>query len=157
MQDTKVIRFDAIQQWARANKDKIVVAASGCFDGLHRGHVTYLKKAREYGHVLIVGVNSDASVKQVKGESRPIHSQEDRAFMLAALECVDAVVIFNELNAAAFLAAAQPEIWAKGDDYSLETLHADEIAAVRKHGGAIGFIPRVLGFSTTQSIADKKI
>lgn len=151
---TKVIRFDALQMWRDYNRTigKRIVATNGCFDILHRGHVTYLKKARELGDILIVGVNSDRSVRELKGEGRPVNCQEDRAAVLAALEVVDAVVIFDDLRAQKFLLTLRPDTWVKGGDYTDETLDAQEVAAVKYGGGDVVIVPIVAGYSTTRSL-----
>lgn len=113
--------------------------------------MTYLKKARELGDILMVGVNSDRSVRELKGEDRPINTQEDRAAVLAALEMVDQVVVFDDLRADKFLAAVQPDIWVKGGDYTLETLDAQEVEVIRKFGDVV-IIPAVAGYSTTRCL-----
>ena len=122
---------------------------NGCFDILHAGHVTYLAAARQQGDALLVGLNSDASVRQLKGEKRPLNSESDRAAVLAALQAVDAVCIFPELRATRFLALAQPDIYAKGGDFAVEDLPEEERDIVAGFGGrivTIGFVP---GKSTT--------
>ena len=122
---------------------------NGCFDILHAGHVTYLEAAREQGEALLVGLNNDASVRQLKGEKRPINSEGDRAAVLAALQAVDAVCIFPEIRATRFLALAQPDIYVKGGDFSVEELPEEERDIVARFGGkivTIGFVP---GKSTT--------
>lgn len=151
---SKVIRLDRLPEWRdyqRLTHQK-VVATNGCFDILHRGHVACLQKARELGDLLIVGMNSDRAVQQLKGEGRPINTQEDRAYVLAALECVDFVVIFDNVKATDFLIAAQPDTWVKGGDYTLETLDREEVEIVREDGGHIEIIPTLKGYSTTRSL-----
>ena len=125
------------------------MVTNGCFDILHAGHVTYLDAARQQGDALLVGLNNDASVRQLKGEKRPINSEGDRAAVLAALQAVDAVCIFPELRATRFLALAQPDIYAKGGDFAVEELPKEERDIVASFGGnivTIGFVP---GKSTT--------
>jgi rfaE bifunctional protein nucleotidyltransferase chain/domain len=129
------------------------VATNGCFDLLHFGHVSYLERARQMGDVLVVGLNSDASCRQLKGPARPLVPERQRAAVLAALECVDAVVIFREKRAHRFLAAVQPDIYVKGGDYRPETLDPTERAAMGK--ATVKILPFVPGFSTTGLI--KKI
>jgi len=102
---------------------KKLVATNGCFDLLHVGHVRYLRAARALGDLLVVGLNNDRSVRELKGSGRPIMTEIDRAEILAALECVDLVTIFPEMRATRFLAAARPAIYVKGGDYSSETLN----------------------------------
>lgn len=126
-----------------------LVVTNGCFDILHLGHVTYLESARNQGDTLLVGMNSDAAVQQLKGAGRPVNSQQDRAGVLAALESVDGVCIFDNKAATGFLAVAQPDIYVKGADYTLETLNQEERRVVEKTGGRIVLIPFVPGKSTT--------
>jgi rfaE bifunctional protein nucleotidyltransferase chain/domain len=126
-----------------------LVVTNGCFDLLHLGHVTYLETARNLGDALLIGVNSDQSVRQLKGADRPVNSEYDRAAVLAALQSVDGACIFGERAATRFLAAAQPDIYVKGGDYTLETLSQEERRAVEQSGGRIVIIPFVPGKSTT--------
>lgn len=128
---------------------KTLVATNGCFDLLHLGHVAYLESARNQGDALLVGVNSDRAVHELKGPDRPVNSESDRAAVLAALESVTGVCIFSEKTATRFLAAAQPDIYVKGGDYTLETLNQEERRTVEKAGGKIFIIPFVPGKSTT--------
>jgi rfaE bifunctional protein nucleotidyltransferase chain/domain len=148
---SKIIAWDKLPEWRaafRASGKKLVVT-NGCFDILHLGHVTYLESARNFGDALLVGVNSDEATRQLKGAGRPVNSETDRATVLAALESVNGVCIFAEKTATNFLAAAQPDIYVKGGDYTLETLNQDERRAVEKSGGKIVIIPFVAGKSTT--------
>lgn len=132
----------------RASGKKLVVT-NGCFDLLHLGHVTYLETARNLGDALLVGVNGDDGVRQLKGPDRPVNAENDRAGVLAALESIDGVCIFPEKTATRFLAAAAPDIYVKGGDYTLETLNQDERRTVEQAGGKIVIIPFVPGKSTT--------
>ena len=132
----------------RASGKRLVVT-HGCFDLLHLGHVTYLETARHQGDALLVGLNGDASVRQLKGQGRPVTPEDERAAVLAALESVDGVCIFTERTATRFLAAAQPAVYVKGGDYTLDTLNQDERRAVEQAGGRIVIIPFVPGKSTT--------
>jgi len=138
----------------RASGKRLVVT-NGCFDLLHLGHVTYLETARHQGDALLVGLNGDASVRQLKGPERPVTPEDDRAAVLAALESVNGVCIFGEPTATRFLAAAQPDVYVKGGDYTLNTLNQDERRAVEQAGGRIVIIPVVPGKSTTATL--KKI
>ena len=128
---------------------KKVVATNGCFDLLHTGHVRYLKAASALGDILVVGLNGNASVRELKGEGRPLNDEKDRAEVLAALESVDLVTIFPELRATGFLEAATPDIYVKGGDYNSNTLNADERAALEKVGAKIDIVPFEKGYSTT--------
>jgi rfaE bifunctional protein nucleotidyltransferase chain/domain len=147
----KIIAFDALSEWRakfRAVGKKLVVT-NGCFDILHLGHVTYLENARNFGDALLVGVNGDAAVQELKGRGRPVNSEGDRAAILASLESITAVCIFSDKTATAFLKAAQPDIYVKGGDYTPDTLNQDERRAVEGAGGKIRIIPFVPGKSTT--------
>lgn len=133
---------------------KIIVFTNGCFDILHAGHVRYLKAARELGDCLILGLNSDQSVRKIKGPTRPINTQEDRAEVLSALSAVDYVVIFDEATAENLIVAIQPAIYAKGGDYNIKAL--PEAPIVAAYGGEIILIPEVPGRSSTNIIKKMK-
>jgi rfaE bifunctional protein nucleotidyltransferase chain/domain len=128
---------------------KRVVATNGCFDLLHPGHVRYLKVARTLGDVLVVGVNGDQSVQELKGAGRPINNEKDRAEILAALESVDLVAIFPELRATRFIESVHPDVYVKGGDYNSETLNTEERAALQRIGSRIEIIPFEKGYSTS--------
>ncbi len=132
------------------NKGLKIVATNGCFDILHIGHIRNLQKAKTMGDTLIVGVNSDSSVKKLKGEDRPLNNENNRAEVLAALSCVDIVTIFNNLTAEQFLEQVKPNIYIKGGEYDLDSL--PEAVLVRKYGGSVISIPMVEGSSTTNII-----
>jgi rfaE bifunctional protein nucleotidyltransferase chain/domain len=147
----KIIEWDKLPEWRaafRATCKKLVVT-NGCFDILHLGHVSYLESARNFADALLVGVNGDAATRQLKGAGRPVNSESDRAAVLAALQSVDGICIFTDKTATKFLAAAQPHIYVKGGDYTLDTLNQDERRAVEAAGGIIKIIPFVPGKSTT--------
>jgi rfaE bifunctional protein nucleotidyltransferase chain/domain len=147
----KIISWDQLPAWRaamRASGRKLVVT-NGCFDLLHLGHVTYLETARNLGDALLIGVNSDASVRELKGPERPVNQEQDRAAVLAALASVDGACIFTDKTATRFLAAAEPDIYVKGGDYTLDTLNQDERHAVERAGGRIAILPIVPGKSTT--------
>ncbi len=131
-----------------------LVATNGCFDILHVGHVRYLARARALGDALAVGLNSDESVRAIKGNRRPLNTAFDRAEVLAALEEVDFVTIFPEARATHFLQSAAPAIYVKGGDYTPETLVSEEHAALKTIGAQIQIIPFEAGYSTT-SLIDK--
>lgn len=152
----KIVPLEQLPAWREAIRQsgRKLVVTNGCFDILHLGHVTYLETARNAGDALLVGMNADASVRELKGAGRPINSEEDRAGVLAALESVTGVCLFTEKRAVNFLAVAQPDIYVKGGDYTLETLDQDERRAVESHGGRILLIPFVPGRSTT-SVLEK--
>jgi D-glycero-beta-D-manno-heptose 1-phosphate adenylyltransferase len=148
---TKIIDRNELKQRARELRaaGKKLVVTNGCFDLLHLGHVRYLQAARGLGDVLAVGLNGDRSVRELKGSGRPINKEEDRAEMLAALECVDFVTIFPEMRETQFILAAQPAIYAKGGDYTSETLNPEEQAALQEVGAEIRIIPFEKGYSTS--------
>jgi len=127
-----------------------VVATNGCFDILHVGHVRYLAAAQKLGDVLVVGLNGDDSVRQLKGEGRPVNREQDRAEVLAALESVDYVTIFPENRATNFLRAAAPAVYAKGGDYTADTLDPGERAVLDEFGSRIEIIPFEKGYSTSE-------
>jgi rfaE bifunctional protein nucleotidyltransferase chain/domain len=151
----KIIAWEDLPAWRkqfRATGQRLVVT-NGCFDLLHLGHVTYLENARNFGDALLLGVNGDDAVSGLKGPGRPVNSEADRAAVLAALQSVDGVCIFADTTATKFLAAAQPDIYVKGGDYTLETLNQDERRAVESAGGRIVLVPFVPGKSTTGLLA----
>lgn len=125
---------------------------NGCFDILHRGHTQYLQGARAAGDALIVLLNSDSSVRALKGENRPINNENDRAYVLASLECVDAVYIFSSSRCDKEIALFKPDYYAKGADYTVEKLDKGELASLRSCGAEIAFIELVPGLSTTNII-----
>ena len=147
----KIIPWEQLPDWRarlRAVGKKLVVT-NGCFDLLHLGHVTYLENARNLGDLLLIGLNGDESVRQLKGEGRPVNSESDRAAVLSALQSVDAVCIFGEVTANRFLARAEPDIYVKGGDYTLDTVNQEERRTVEQAGGSIRIIQFVPGKSTT--------
>ena len=148
----KIITLDELREKSEQLRSagKRVVATNGCFDILHVGHVRYLAAARKRGDLLVVGLNGDNSVRQLKGEGRPVNPEQDRAEVLAALESVDYVTIFPELRATSFLRAAQPAVYAKGGDYTADTLNPEERAVLESLGTTIEIIPFEQGYSTSQ-------
>ena len=131
---------------------KKIVATNGCFDLLHVGHVRYLQAARAFGDVLAVGVNGDRSVRELKGTGRPLRSENDRAEILAALQCVDLITVFPQVRATQFLAAVRPTVYVKGGDYTAETLNKEERSILNKAGAEIRLIPFEAGYSTSRLI-----
>lgn len=131
-------------------KGKRIVFTNGCFDILHRGHVTYLNQARDLGDLLIVGINSDESVKRLKGPERPVNMLEDRAYVLSALKSVDYVIPFEEDTPLNLINLIMPDILVKGGDYTIDRIvGAQEVLA---HGGRVEIIPFVPGKSTSAII-----
>ena len=131
---------------------KKLVATNGCFDLLHLGHVRYLQAARALGNALVVGVNGDDSARELKGPGRPLNNEKERAEVLAALECVDLVTVFPELRATRFIEMATPAVYAKGGDYTPETLNSEERATLQKIGAEIRIIPFEKGYSTSRLV-----
>lgn len=127
-----------------------IVFTNGCFDVLHYGHVHYLAQARQMGDLLVVGLNSDASVRRLKGEGRPVNSEQARAYVLAALEMVDYVCLFEEDTPYELIAAVQPDVLVKGGDYSVDNISGSNI--VLKRNGKVCVLPFVEGFSSTSII-----
>lgn len=135
---------------AEQEKGRKVVFTNGCFDILHRGHVTYLNQARDLGDLLIVGINSDESVKRLKGPERPVNMLEDRAYVLSALKSVDYVIPFEEDTPLNLINLIMPDILVKGGDYTIDRIvGAQEVLA---HGGSVEIIPFVPGKSTSAII-----
>ena len=127
-----------------------VVFTNGCFDILHAGHVRYLEAARALGDCLVLGLNTDASVRRLKGETRPVNTELDRAAVTGALAAVDYVVLFDEPTAETLIEKVRPAVYVKGGDYTRETL--PEARVVEKYGGEVHFIDLVPGRSTTKII-----
>ena len=137
-------------------KGKRIVFTNGCFDILHVGHVRYLKEAKALGDILILGLNSDSSVKSLKGSNRPINNESDRAEVLSALKSIDYVVIFDEKSPCELLDRIKPDFHTKGADYTLETLPKEEKDVILKNHINVKFIEFVQGKSTTSTIEKMK-
>ncbi|HVF85865.1 MAG TPA: 3-deoxy-manno-octulosonate cytidylyltransferase [Abditibacteriaceae bacterium] len=150
--NSQLISGDNLAAWCeeRRARGQKVVSTNGCFDVLHAGHIELLQHARTLGDCLLVALNSDASVRRLKGESRPINDESARAFVLGALECVDGVVVFDEDTPVRVLEEARPNVHVKGGDYQIEDLPEAEV--VQKHGGEIVIVPLRQGFSTTGTL-----
>ncbi len=141
----------ARETWRSAGRR--VVLTNGVFDLLHTGHIHALQAARAQGDALVVALNSDASVRELKGPTRPVQSEAERAYALGALSCVDGVVIFREKRLTAEIRALRPEVYAKSGDYTLEKMNQEERAELERIGARIVFVPFLAGFSTTGLIA----
>lgn len=141
-----------IRQKIRENGEKVVFT-NGCFDILHKGHIFYLKESAKLGDYLFVGINSDSSVKILKGENRPIFSEMERAEILSSLEFVDYVTIFDEETPLNLIKNILPDVLVKGGDYKLKDIVGDD--CVRENGGVVMTIPFLEGFSTSEIL--KKI
>lgn len=144
--DVQRLRADLEQQGRK------LVFTNGCFDLLHAGHVRYLEQARALGDALVVALNSDQSVRTLKGPDRPLNSENDRAEVLAALRAVDAVVVFHDERATALIEAIRPHVYAKGGDYTVNSLNREERTALENAGTEIRILPLVPGKSTTSTI-----
>lgn len=147
----KFLTLDTARQWSQSlrDDDKRVVATNGCFDILHVGHIRYLERARGLGDALVVGINGDDSVRALKGPGRPVNSERDRAEVIAALACVDAVVVFVEVRATQFLEAVQPTLYVKGGDYTRETLDPEERSVLDRFSSEVAIVPFETGYSTS--------
>ena len=150
----KIVALEQLPAWREQLREngKRLIVTNGCFDLLHAGHVSYLEQAAAHGDVLLVGCNGDESVRELKGPSRPLNAEADRALVVAALASVGAVAIFPEKRAVNFLRLAKPDVYVKGGDYTPETLDADERESVESVEGKIVIIPFVPGKSTTSII-----
>ncbi|MGH7482371.1 MAG: D-glycero-beta-D-manno-heptose 1-phosphate adenylyltransferase [Longimicrobiales bacterium] len=139
-------RDEAVERYGPGREFRLVFT-NGCFDLLHAGHVQYLSEARALGDALVIGLNTDASVRRLKGQGRPLTSQDERALVLAALSAVDAVTLFDDDTPAELIDALQPDILAKGGDYAAEDVVGGETVARR--GGSVRILPLRPGVSTT--------
>ena len=152
MTQQKIKTISELKKIAEALKsqNKKIVTTNGVFDILHIGHIRYLQEAKRLGDVLIVAVNSDSSVKKIKGPKRPLNNENDRAEALGALECVDYAAIFSEENPIKFLEVIKPNVHVKGGDYKMGKII--EKGAVERNNGKVILIPEVKGYSTTRLI-----
>ncbi len=147
--ETKVMDWAAARSW-RAGIDGTVVFTNGVFDLLHSGHIDVLVGARREGDALVVGLNSDASVQRLKGPARPVRSEAERAYVLAGLEAVDAVIVFDEDTPLELVRTLQPDVIVKGGDYAPDTIVGADVVTAR--GGRVVVIPLTAGQSTTSII-----
>ena len=150
--DEKIIKREALKEKAQALKraGKSIVFTNGCFDFLHVGHVRYLKAAKAQGDVLVVGLNSDGSVRQIKGPRRPVVPEDERAEILASLACVDFVTLFDEPDPAMLIRLLMPDVLVKGADWATEAIVGRDI--VESAGGRVVRIPLTEGVSTSGMI-----
>ena len=157
MSNAKVVPLKQIQQRIKELRaaGKKIVATNGCFDLLHVGHIRYLNTARKLGDVLVIGINGDQSVRELKGAGRPLNSEADRAEVVAALASVDLVTIFPEVRATRFLESVAPDVYVKGGDYNEDTLNPEERAVLKKIGAKIDILPFEEGYSTSDLLARK--
>lgn len=152
MTENKIVSLGEAIERVKAWKSKgeKIVFTNGCFDIVHLGHIDYLEKARNLGNRLVLGLNTDASVKRLKGESRPVVNEYARARMMSAFEFVDAVVLFDEPTPLTLIEEVKPDILVKGDDYTVETIVGADFVIGK--GGEVKTIPLVKGYSTTSLI-----
>lgn len=158
LDNAKLLSLPQAMAWraqARSAGRRIVLT-NGVFDLLHTGHLYSLQRARALGDALMVALNADESVRRLKGPGRPVQNEEERAYALGALACVDAIVIFREPRLTAEIQALQPDVYGKAGDYTLEKLDPGERTALEKCGAEIKFLPFLPGFSTTNLIAKIK-
>jgi rfaE bifunctional protein nucleotidyltransferase chain/domain len=148
--DKIVSATDAAKLVAKWKLEGEVVFTNGCFDILHLGHIDYLEKSRKLGTRLVVGLNTDASVKRLKGPERPLNNEYARARMLAALACTDAIILFDEATPLELITAISPDVLVKGSDYTVDKIVGADF--VIEHGGSVKTIDLVQGYSTTGMI-----
>ena len=151
---SKILLLSEAKKWRSeiALAGKKLVMTNGCFDILHKGHITYLAKARELGDFLILAINSDSSVRELKGPARPVTNEADRALILSSLVFIDSVVVFDTKRCDGIISEIKPDIYAKGADYNLQTMDKTEKAVLENIGCRIEFIAFVDGYSTTSII-----
>jgi len=147
----KLVTLEQLTQFIdQARSDgKRFAWTNGCFDIIHAGHVDYLERSKAYGDFLVVGLNSDASVKKLKGDFRPIFSEQDRAKVLCSIIYVDYVVIFSDKSPIKMIALLKPDFYIKGGDYTIDTIDQDERKVVEGYGGEIVLLPMVAGVSSS--------
>ncbi len=152
--ESKICDIEKLQRIVEdlKKKNKKIVWTNGCFDLLHIGHTRYLKEAKKLGDVLIVGINSDSSVRQLKGPTRPLQTESERAEILSSLDFVDYSIIFPELTVEKYLKELQPDFYVKGEDYSLESINQEEKKAMESYNGQIKFVQYVEGKSSSSLI-----
>src|SRR5271166_321368 len=150
--DPKILDRSNAPEVRKLNPGKTIVFTNGCFDILHAGHVRYLAAAKRLGDILVVGLNSDASVRELKGIGRPLNSQDDRAEVMAALEVVDHVIIFAEKRVSHLLREMRPQVYAKGGDYTVDSLDSEEVVALKEINARIEILPLVPGKSTSKLV-----
>ena len=147
---------DGVEPFLKSFPKHKIVATNGCFDILHAGHVAYLETAKEQGDILVVGLNDDNSVRELKGSSRPINCLEDRARVLDSIRYVDLVVIFHEKRAREFIIAVQPDIYVKGGDYTFDSLPECERLLLEENTLDVVILPELTGRSTTNTVNKMK-
>lgn len=152
--EQKIVPRDYFRENALKLHQGKIVFTNGCFDVLHFGHVNYLLEAKKLGDLLVIGLNSDESVRRLKGPTRPVNGEKERAFVLAALACVDYVTLFEEDTPEELIKVVRPDVLVKGGDYTLDRIVGADF--VLQNGGSVSTIPFVEGFSSTQIIEQLK-
>ena len=147
---SKIVLLNEFLSIRKKIKNKKIVFTNGCFDILHSGHVKYLEQAKGLGDILIIGINSDDSVRELKGDSRPINTLNDRAFVLSGLNVVDYIIAFDELTPLKLISQVLPDILVKGGDYKIDDIVGNDF--VEKNGGIVETVPYLDGVSTTDII-----
>jgi D-glycero-beta-D-manno-heptose 1-phosphate adenylyltransferase len=152
--ESKLFTNEQLLAWRKSMRDarQKVVMTNGCYDLTHRGHVEYLSNARKLGDALLVAVNSDSSIHEIKGPDRPVIPEADRAFLIASLEVVDAVFVFSDPDVREILSMTTPDIYVKGGDYTLDTINQDERILMDELDIEIAFLPIIEGYSTSYLI-----
>lgn len=148
--EQKIVSRDFFVENALKLHRRKIVFTNGCFDVLHFGHVHYLLQAKELGDILVIGLNSDDSVRRLKGPTRPVNGEKERAFVLAALSCVDYVVLFGEDTPKELIETVRPDVLVKGGDYDITAIVGADF--VQRNGGTVTTVPFVEGFSSTRII-----
>ena len=154
--EEKILDRDGALAFARKLREagKTLVFTNGCFDVLHAGHAYLINEARKHGDALLLAINSDQSVKRLKGDSRPVNKEEDRAILLASLQAVDAVVVFDEDTPEALIALLRPDVLVKGADYRKEQVVGGRLVEAR--GGQVLILPLKPGYSSSKTIENLK-
>lgn len=156
--EDKLKNFDELKEAVEAlrSEGRKIVWTNGCFDFLHIGHAKNIVEAKRFGDILIVGINSDESVKELKGEKRPYNREDERAYLVSVMQPVDYVIIFPEKDCCRYLEAFKPDFYVKGGDYTKETINQGERKIVESYNGKIRLVPKVEGKSTSliESIID---
>jgi D-beta-D-heptose 7-phosphate kinase/D-beta-D-heptose 1-phosphate adenosyltransferase len=151
----KIVSTTELQQELRCvTSNKTIVFTNGCFDIIHKGHISYLRESRELGDILIIGLNSDKSIKRLKGSERPLNNQDDRAFVLEAMDFVDYIVIFDQDTPLDLINTIKPDIYTKAGDYTLDNIIGPGIGAdnITSYGGEVRLIEFQSGYSSTAII-----
>jgi len=151
-----LLNKEDLVSWRKRHESSTIAAASGCYDFIHPGHVKLLQLAKELADTLIVGINSDASIRHLKGPKRPIYHVDDRILMIGALRCVDAITVFDDYKATNFLKAVRPNFWVKGNDWTRDKIDKEELAAVESNGGKLQLVDTGIAWHATNILETLK-